>query len=64
MDITNRDIINSLSNEDLADCLLHDDFVNMSIVDSDFKEATSASINEWLNKKVDENSWFQINIDL
>ena len=48
MDITNRDIINSLSNEDLADCLLHDD--------SDFKEATSTSINEWLNKKVDENS--------
>lgn len=56
MDITNRDIINSLSNEDLADCLLHDDFVNMSIVDSDFREVTSASINEWLNKKVDENS--------
>ena len=50
--ITNRELLNSLSNEELADIIFHDDIKSMAS-DGDIASVTYETILDWLRKNVE-----------
>lgn len=56
--MTNREFINSLTDEELADCIVNDDFLNIACLENrayiyDLKDCVRCVLN-WLQKDVED----------
>lgn len=57
--MTNREYINNLSDEELADCIINDDLFDMPCEEQSVNKCSGACLQcvvKWLSQEVEENS--------